>query len=205
MLKTLRHSFIALMLAAAGVSLVSTPAMAQFRGGYAFLMAVEKRDGDKATEALKNDPNVINSRHPQTGETALAIATKRRDTTWVRFLLSKGADGGIADREGVTPLMHAAMLNFTDGAQELIDRKVPIDQSNRRGETALILATQARNATIAALLVKNGANPDKADHVTGLSAREYAKRDDRTGSLIAALNTKSTVPVRDSGAVFGPK
>jgi ankyrin repeat protein len=187
------------------VSLVSTPAMAQFRGGYAFLMAVEKRDGDKATEALKDDPNVINSRHPQTGETALAIATKRRDTTWVRFLLSKGADGGIADREGVTPLMHAAMLNFTDGAQELIDRKVPIDQTNRRGETALILAIQARNANLVAMLVKNGANPDKADHVTGLSARDYAKRDDRTGSLIAALNTKSTVPVRDSGAVFGPK
>lgn len=205
MLKTFRQSFMLLMLIAAGAALVSPPAMAQFRGGYAFLMAVEKRDGDKATEALKDDPNVINARHPQTGETALAIATKRRDTMWVRFLLSKGSDGAIADREGATPLMHAAMLNFSDGAQELIDRKVPIDQTNRRGETALILAVQARNANMAALLVKNGANPDRADHITGLSARDYAKRDDRTGALIAALNSKSNGPVRDSGAVFGPQ
>src|SRR3546814_5327396 len=31
------------------------PAQAQFRGGYAFLQAVDNRDGTKATEALKDD------------------------------------------------------------------------------------------------------------------------------------------------------
>src|SRR3546814_4403166 len=51
----------------------------------------------------------------------------------------------IGDRQDVTPLMHAALINFTDGAEELLDRKAPVDQANRRGETALILAVQAKN------------------------------------------------------------
>lgn len=201
-----RHALGALaIMVAASASLAPTSAMAQFRGGYAFLKAVESRDGTKATEALQDDSTLINSRHPDNGETALAIATKRRDATWVRFLLGKGADPAIADRQGITPLMHAALLNFTDGATELLASKAPVDQSNRRGETALILAVQSRNTAVVSLLVRNGANPDKTDHVAGLSARGYAQRDDRTGSILSALNAKSDTPVRDGGAVFGPQ
>lgn len=193
------------VVALGSVSALSLPAQAQFRGGYAFLMAVEKRDGDKATEALKDDPTLINSRHPQTGETALIMATKRRDPMWVRFLLSKGADAAIADRQGTSPLMHAALLNFTEGADELLLRKAPVDQANRRGETPLIMAVQSRNTSMVQLLVRKGANPDKRDHAAGMSARDYARRDDRTGSLLSALDAKADTPARDNSAVFGPK
>lgn len=95
-------SFLLLIAAALGAG---TAAHAQFRGGYAFLQAVENRDGTKATEALKDDSTLVNTRHPDTGETALIIVTKRRDTTWLRFLIGKGADPEIGDRQGVTPLM----------------------------------------------------------------------------------------------------
>lgn len=196
-------SFILALLAATG--LFQAPAQAQFRGGYAFLQAVESRDGTKATDALKGDASLINTRHPESGETALAIVTKRRDATWLRFLLAKDADPSIADRQGVTPLMHAALLNFADGAEELLNRRAPVDQANRRGETALILAVQAKNAAMVRLLVKRGANPDKADHVAGMSARDYAKRDDRSGQIVALLDAKSDAPVRDFGPSFGPK
>lgn len=200
-----RFASIALLFGLVALGLSNGPAQAQFRGAYAFLMAVDKRDGEKATEALKSDPTVINSRHPDNGETALSIATKRRDVTWVRFLLSKGADPALADRQGVSPLMHAALLNFTDGADELLLRNAPIDQTNRRGETALIMAVQSRNVAMVQLLVRRGASPEKRDHAAGMSARDYARRDDRTGSLVSALDTKSDTPVRDSSAVFGPK
>jgi ankyrin repeat protein len=180
------------------------PAQAQFRGGYAFLQAVEARDGTKATEALQGDSTLINSRHPDRGETALAIVTKRRDTTWLRFLLAKGADPALADRQGMTPLMHAALLNFTDGADELLDAKAPVDQANRRGETALILAVQTKNVAMVRLLVRRGANPDRADHVAGMSARDYAKRDDRTGQIIALLDAKNDAPIRELGPGIGP-
>ncbi|HWW58597.1 MAG TPA: ankyrin repeat domain-containing protein [Sphingopyxis sp.] len=193
-----------LLVLSAALGLVHAPAQAQFRGGYAFLQAVDSRDGNKATDALKGDPSLINTRHPDNGETALAIVTKRRDITWVRFLLSKDADPSIADRQGVTPLMHAALLNFADGAQTLLDGKAPVDQVNRRGETALILAVQSKNIAMVRLLVRSGANPDKADHVAGMSARDYAKRDDRTGQIVAILDTKADAPTREFGPSIGP-
>ncbi|RYD45126.1 MAG: ankyrin repeat domain-containing protein [Sphingomonadales bacterium] len=196
-------SFLVALVAATG--LLFSPAQAQFRGGYAFLQAVDSRDGTKATDALKDDPSFINTRHPDNGETALIIVTKRRDISWLRFLLGKDADPSIGDRQGVTPLMHAALLNFTDGADELLKDKAPVDQANRRGETALILAVQSKNVAMVRLLVKRGANPDKADHVAGMSARAYAKRDDRTGQIVALLDAKPDGPVRDFGPTFGPK
>lgn len=189
---------------AAMTGLLHGPAQAQFRGGYAFLQAVESRDGTKVTDALKNDATLINTRNPDTGETALSIVAKRRDATWLRFLLAKGADPAIADRQGMTPLMHAALLNFTDGAQDLLNAKAPVDQTNRRGETALILAVQTKNVAMVRLLMRSRANPDKADHATGMSARDYAKRDDRTGQLTAILDAKPDGPGRDLGPIFGP-
>ncbi|HKX88241.1 MAG TPA: ankyrin repeat domain-containing protein, partial [Sphingopyxis sp.] len=91
-----------------------------------------------------------------------------------------------------------------DGADELLKEKAPIDQTNRRGETALILAVQAKNSGMVSLLVRRGANPDKADHIAGMSARDYAKRDDRSGQLLALLNAKADAPKREFGPTFGP-
>ena len=154
---------LALLIASTAGAFVVAPALAQFRGGYAFIQAVENRDGDKATSALKGDPTLVNTRHPDNGETALAIVTKRRDTSWLRFLLSKDANPSIADRQGQTPLMHAALIDYAEGAELLLDDKAPIDQTNRRGETALILAVQNKNVATVRLLVRRGANPDKAE------------------------------------------
>lgn len=192
-------------LVAAIIALVAAPAaQAQFRGGYAFLQAVESRDGTKATEALRDDSTLINTKHPESGETALIIVTKKRDITWLRFLLGKDADPSIGDKKGVTPLMHSALLDFTEGATELLDQNAPVDQTNRSGETALILAVQAKSTGMVRLLVRRGANPDKSDHIAGMSARDYAKRDDRTGQMLALLDAKADAPARDSGSVFGP-
>src|SRR3546814_13522948 len=114
-----RHASCLLMLLAV-VGFVH-PAQAQFRGGYAFLQAVDNRDGTKATEALKDDPSYVNTRHSDTGETALIIVTKRRDISWLRFLLGKGADPSIGERQDVTPLIPAALIHFPHGPHK--DRK----------------------------------------------------------------------------------
>ena len=87
----------------------------------------------------------------------------------------------------------------------ILDDRAPVDQTNRRGETALILAVQGKNNAMVRLLVRRGANPDKADHIAGMSARAYAKRDDRTGQILALLDAKPDGALRDNGAVFGPK
>lgn len=155
----------------------------------------ERTRRDQGDRSVEDDAALINTRHPENGETALAIVAKRRDGTWLRFLLAKDADPAIADKQGMTPLMHAALLNFSDGVEELLNAKAPVDQTNRRGETALILAVQTKNVAMVRLLMRRGANPDKADHyATGMSARDYFKRDDRTGQLVTILEAKSADP-----------
>lgn len=203
MLRFFRFARFALPALAAAL-LLPTSAAAQFSDSYNFLKAVRERDGAEATKYLNDETTrVINTRDTSSGETALAIVIKNRDLSWTRFLLAKGANPGIADREGMTPLMHATLLGFTDGAEALLGRGAQVDQANSRGETALILAVQRRDAAMVRMLVKRGANPDKTDHIAGLSARDYAKRDDRTGTMLALLDAKDET-TRPLGPVFGP-
>ena len=54
------------------------------------------------------------------------------------------------------------------------------------GETALIVAVQQRQPPVVKLLLEAGANPDKADHAAGYSARDYAKRDTRSREILQA-------------------
>ncbi len=187
--------------------LIAPPAHAQFSDSYSFLKAVRDRDGTEASKFLNDQSSrVINTRDVSSGETALAIVVQRRDLPWTRFLLARGADPALADRAGTTPLMRATLLGFTEGAEVLLDRGAAVDQTNRRGETALMLAVQSKNAAIVRLLVAKGANPDRTDHVAGLSARDYARRDDRTGALLALLDAKAdAAPELRPEATLGPK
>jgi uncharacterized protein len=189
----------AAMLASA-VALITPAANAQFSDSYNFLKAVKDEEGKKATEFIDTPGSgavIINTREDGTGEGALHIVVKRRDASWTGFLLQKGANPNIADRNKVTPLMLATQLNFIEGVDWLLRYKADIDQANRSGETALILAVQLRNEEIVRALVKKGANPDKTDTVAGLSARDYATRDNRAGSILALLNNKGAqAPVK---------
>jgi uncharacterized protein len=185
-----RKSSLSIALAAAAM-LAAQPAMAQFSDSYNFLKAVKDRDGAEAEKFL-NEPGtvIINTKDDSSGETALHIVTARRDTTWLAFLLQKGANPNLADRKGVTPLMVATQLGFAEGAATLLKYKANVDGSNRSGETALIRAVQLRNPEMVRLLLKAGANPDKRDSVAGLSAREYAAQDGRSSAILGIIERK---------------
>lgn len=169
---------------------MSSAAAAQFSDSYNFLKAVRDEKGAEATKLIDEPGSgavIINTRDDSTGEGALHIVVKRRDTTWIGFLLQKGANPNIADRNKITPLMLATQLNFAEGAEWLLRYKADVNQANRSGETALILAVQLRNAELTQLLLKNGADPDKTDTASGLSARDYAKRDGRANAMLALI------------------
>ena len=161
-------------------------AMAQFSDSYTFLKAVRDRDGAKVTELIdKPGSTIVNTRDISTGETALMIATRARDLTWMNFLLGKGANPNLADRQGITPLMTATQLRFPEGAQLLLEQKAQVDRAANGGETALIRAVHLRDTAMVQILISHGANPDKRD-LTGLSARDYAERDAR-GTALATI------------------
>jgi uncharacterized protein len=185
----------ALHLVVAAIMLtVVSPANAQFSDSYNFLKAVKERKGEEATRLIDQPGSgavLINTRDITSGQGALHIVVERRDSAWLGFLLQKGANPNISDKKNVSPLMLATQLGFKEGADWLIKYKANIDQTNRGGETALIMAVNLRNAEMVRLLLKNGANPDKKDSIAGLSARQYAARDGRGNAITSIIESES--------------
>ena len=177
------------------------PAVGQVAGGFganhsdgeAFLEAIEKGDNNAAIPLIEQANSGVANYKGYKGETALHIATRKRELDWVGYLLKKGADPNITDSQGDTALMIASRIGFEEAAQWMIQLGAKVDTPNRRGETALIIAVQQRQARVVEQLLKAGANPDKSDHTAGLNARDYAKRDTRNPQLLKLIETvKST-------------
>lgn len=152
------------------------PAHAQlFSQGYEFLEAVKERDGDVVTEMLnKPGTQVVNTRDITNGRTGLHIVVERRDPLWVRFLIQRGADPNIKDKNGIYPIQISANLGDVDSVEALIKGGAQIDVADSQGETPLIAAVHKRDTALIARLLKEGANPDRNDN-SGRSARDYAQ------------------------------
>ncbi len=190
---------------AAGLALVAVPAAAQFSDGFNFLKAVKDRDGTKATEFL-DEPGttLVNTRDQSTGQSALHIVVQRRDETWTKFLLERGANPNAIDKRGNTPLAIASSLGFVEGVELLLKRGARVDVANSAGETPLISAVHRRDIAMVRLLLKNGANADGTDN-SGRSARDYAKLMGSTGGVITEIERaeaeRKVAPAQDS---YGP-
>nr|WP_283938035.1 ankyrin repeat domain-containing protein [Sphingomonas caseinilyticus] len=195
-------AIIALSLAASPAPIFAQGLGLNASDGEAFLKAIKDDDANKAVE-LAGQPGarVVNYRG-YSGETPLNIVLRKRELDWVGFLLTRGADPNIADGKGDIPLTIAAEIGFEEAAAQLIRRGARIDGVNRRGETALAVAVQQRQPRMVEQLLKAGANPDKGDHVTGYTPRDYAKRDTRNPQLLKLIET-----IKPAGkkAVTGPK
>jgi len=196
-----RAAMLALILA---TGLGAMPARAQFSESYNFLKAVRDRDGDKVTTIVsKPGTTIINTKDYSTGESALHIVVARRDLQWLSFLLAKGADPNIRDSKGMTPLARAAELGWVDGARLLISVGASVNTTNDRGETPLILAVQRRDLPTVKLLLDNGGDPRLADHIAGMSALDYAQRDNRSPAILRAI--QEAKPAKPAAQVAGPK
>lgn len=180
---------LACVLAAALISPV--PAAAQFSKSYKFLEAVRKKKGEEVQDAL-NEPGsqIVNTRDITSGETALHIVTARRDLTWMNFLIAKGANVNLHDSRGTTPLQLAVSLGFPEGVELLIAQKARIDEPNSSGETPLISAVHRRDIGLMRLLLKAGADPDRADN-SGRSARDYALLGGRSSALVSEIENNA--------------
>ncbi len=164
-----------IVMGAIAASLIAAPLQAQMqRDGFKFLEAVKKRQGDDVTQMIEEPGSIlVNTRDLVSGETALHIVTQRRDPVWLRFLLSKGANPNIADKNGATPLSMAAQLGFSEGVQILAERGAAVDVPNSTGETPLISAVHRRDTGLVRMLIEKGADADRTDN-SGRSARDYA-------------------------------
>ena len=203
-----RFSILAQMLCAllAAALVAPAPALAQFSKSYKFLEAVRKKDGTVVQDALDEPGSqIVNTRDSTSGETALHIVTARRDLTWMNFMISKGANVNVHDARGVTPLQLAVTLGFPEGVELLVGQKARVDEPNSEGETPLISAVHRRDTAMMRVLLKAGANPDRADN-SGRSARDYALLNGPGNSLISEINSSAKPAAQRSGTQrsYGP-
>jgi ankyrin repeat protein len=171
--------------------LVAAPAFAQLNrtDQSKFLDAIKNQKGQDVTDMLAKPGNsLVNAQDPGSGDTALDIVIRRGDTTYTRFLLQHGADPNIRNKQGDSATMIAVTENEGPCLQALIAGRANVNVANDRGETPLIRAVQLRSITMVHDLLAAGADPDQTDHIAGLSARDYAKRDTRSpviGKMLA--------------------
>jgi ankyrin repeat protein len=179
----------ALLIAAALVP-ASAVAQALTTASYDFIDAVKKSDGNKAIDLLNQHPTGLVDTKDGDGNTALIIAISRSDDNWTGFLLNKGADPNLPGKNGDTPLIAAARVDFVQAAVWLLGMGAKVDADNKMGETPLIVAVQRRDAPLVKLLLDHGANPDKTDAAAGYSARDYATRDSRAREILKMIEDK---------------
>ena len=179
-----------IVLASAGLTLLCAPVTAQqisTNSAQDFLDAVQKRDGNKATELVQSHPTVVDTKDAK-GDTGLITVIRADDENWTGFLLRNHADPNLQGAGGDTPLIAAAKSGFDDSVPWLLGLGAKVDGTNRAGETPLIIAVQQRQLPIVRVLLRAGANPDKSDSAAGYSARDYAKRDPRAREILKLID-----------------
>lgn len=191
-------------MAAAALALAAPASGQNFSEGYEFLKAVKDRKGAEVMDALnKPGSTVVNARDLSTGENALHIVTQRRDATWLRFLIGKGAKANSADRRGVTPLQLATNLGWAEGVEILVGAGAAVDLTNDAGETPLISAVHRRDAALVRALLKAGANPERSDN-SGRSARDYAQLLGPQSGILAELDRSREERKARAAKTYGP-
>ncbi|MCD2323514.1 ankyrin repeat domain-containing protein [Sphingomonas sp. IC-56] len=191
--------------ASAALMVAAMPAAAQqISESHEFLEAVRKADGTKVNQFLSNPTQrLINSKDRSTGEGAIHIVTKRRDQLYLRVVLQQDdVNKNLQDREGNTALLIAADQGWGEGVSILLKYGANPNTPNSAGQTPLIRAVLSHQEDVVRQLLAAKADPDRADYQTGMSAREYAKRESRYAAIAKLV---ADAPKAGAGGAAGPK
>ena len=140
----------------------------------------------------------LNQQHA--GLTPLLAATR---DSWhgridaVTMLLANGADPRRADRDGNTPLHHAARSTDPAVAAQLLDAGADVGALNADAQPPLALALASGNWRVARFLLERGAKPELPGAQPALHAAAGGEDDDPAGVQLL-LRHKAKVDSRDA-------
>lgn len=138
----------------------ASPVMQDMYGRNAFHEAVEHADAQ--TIALLRTAGGNPMARDSWGKTPLSLALKKSGETVMAVL---GTNTNVVDSDGNTPL-HAAVAEKAgeETFLALLRARFPVNNRNRTGSTALLLAVRAGDERAARILLKAGADPYAADN-----------------------------------------
>jgi ankyrin repeat protein len=124
---------------------------------------IKKGDLAKIKVMLESDPGLLNI-HGDNDRTPLMEALFSRQAAVFKFLLEKGADFNVSNKDGFTPLHFAVFSVQKELVEMLIAKGAPIDaKANMIAATPLDLAVSGRHKEIVQLLIAKGAALDPKD------------------------------------------
>jgi len=134
-----------------------------------------KGDPTEMRAILRSGSNINEA--DESGWTSLMIASVSAHPEAVKLLLRSGASVNQKDSHGNTALIGASAVRFNldkepDTLRTLILKGALVDEVNDLGETALMWAAKAGNPEGLSILLKSGANPQRADS-SGHNAQYY--------------------------------
>jgi Ankyrin repeats (3 copies)/Ankyrin repeats (many copies) len=96
--------------------------------------------------------------------------TRIGDYLGVDGYLNKGADVNCRDKDGLTPLIWAAIQGHEEIVRLLLERGGDLEAKNNNGDTALMWASVMGHRGVVELLLDHGANADLAEAGSGVTA-----------------------------------
>jgi ankyrin repeat protein len=135
------------------------------------LISAASMGNESAVEVLCDAGADLEAADNRTALTSAAFYGMRGS---VEILLRRGASAEAADKKGATPLLLAAMRNHA-GVVELLCRHVKdVDRQDTGGCSALMFAAEYGHAAVVRQLLAAGADPNRANGVTGGTALHVA-------------------------------
>lgn len=131
------------------------PTTEEFAGISSLMSAVANNDVNGAKFFSKAGALVINQRN-KGGATALHIASREGNLDIVKILVENGANLNIADAEGYTPIMRAAIVGNAAVVEFLLSKGAKAGLINTLNESALIHAVQSKCNDCLNLIIDKG-------------------------------------------------
>ena len=90
-------------------------------------------------------------------------AVEKGDAEALQLFLNAGQNPYVKDGDGYTPLMNAVLYSVTSSVKTLLNNNIRLNDTNRYGKSAMLLASISGDYEICQMLLENGADANQAD------------------------------------------
>lgn len=151
------------------------------QGDTALQLAVGTTHDEATVPLLIKSRFDMDVQNTSTGNTALHLAVQLKRPRILSFLLEKGANVNILNRDGITPLQLACKIDNCEAISSFLERGAKLETRSSRGDTALHIAATEGNWVAFDLLITGGADINAWDS----EAESLLHRQARSGSSVS--------------------